>query len=292
MKYYFLINPVAGNENEKNKLQEYIKEVCDNNKLDYEIYLTKGKKDATRFTLEHKDEDCCVFACGGDGTVNEVINGAINGKVSVAIYPCGSGNDFVKMFKDSLDLNKLVNQKGRKIDTIKVGDIYAVNVVNIGFDSAVNGSVDRYKKRFKVSTAYNISIVTNLLKRINHKYKIYLDDEEVEDGKFLLMSLGNGSYYGGGFKCAPRAKLDDGLIEFCAVRKVTRLTLAKLIKVYKEGTHLENPKFKKYILYRQCKKVRIVADKMFSVTIDGENIKTNVLEASIDANSLNLIYND
>ena len=291
MKYYFLINPVAGDSSEKQKLEEYIKSVCDG-KVDYQIYHTTEKKDATRFTLEHKDESCCIFACGGDGTIHEVVNGAVNSNINVGIYPCGSGNDFVRNFKDAKNLEKLISQKSRKIDTIKVGDSYSVNVVNVGFDAAVNGAVDKYKKRFNVNTAYNISIVVNLLKKMNHKYKIYLDDELVEDGSFLLMSLGNGSYYGGGYKCAPRAKLDDGLIEFCAVRKVGRLTLSKLIKIYKEGTHLESEKFKKVIFYRQCRKVRIESERLFDVTLDGENIKTKVLEASIDPASLNVIYND
>ena len=290
MKYYFLINPTAGGK-DKTEIEAYIRGVCTNNKLDFEIYYTKGSKDATNFVIEHKNEDCCVFACGGDGTVYEVVNGAVNTNVCMGVYPCGSGNDFARYFTDASDLDKVLKNKPIKVDTLKVNDSYSINVVNLGFDAAVNGAVDKFKKRFKVTTAYNLSIITNLLKRINHKYKIIVDGEVLEEGKFLLMSLGNASYYGGGYKCAPNAILDDGLIEFCAVRKVSRFTLAKLIKVYKKGEHLTNKKFKKYIIYKQCKSVDVISDYNFEVTVDGENFRTNRLKVEIVPKSINLVCN-
>ena len=290
MKYYFLINPTSGNSDKK-QVEDYIKEVCKNKKLEFEIYYTKAKRDATTFVKEHSNEDCCIFACGGDGTVYDVVNGAIDSKVSVGVYPCGSGNDFARYFNDSANLDKVLDNKPIKVDTLKVDDKYSINVINLGFDAAVNGSVDKFKKRFSVTTAYNLSIITNLLKKINHKYKIIVDGEEFEEGKFLLMSLGNASYYGGGYKCAPNAILDDGLIEFCAVRKVSRLTLSKLISVYKKGEHLTSKKFAKYIVYKQCKSVEIISDYTFDVTMDGENFKTNKLKVEIAPKSINLVCN-
>lgn len=290
MKYYFLINPTSGN-NDKAKVESYIKEVCERKKLEFEIYYTKAKRDATTFVREHSNEDCCIFACGGDGTVYDVINGAVNTDVNVGIYPCGSGNDFAKYFTDAANLDVVLDNKPIKVDTMKVDDKYSINVINLGFDAAVNGAVDKFKKKFKVNTAYNLSILTNLLKKINHKYKIIVDGEEFEESKFLLMSLGNASYYGGGYKCAPNAKIDDGLIEFCAVRKVSRFTLAQLIGVYKKGEHLTNKKFAKYIVYKQCKSVEIISDYNFDVTMDGENFKTNRLKVEIVPGSINLVCN-
>jgi len=291
MKFYFLINPTAGS-NDKKELETYINSTCNKLNVEHEIYYTKDTDDATRFTRERKGEDCCVFACGGDGTVYDVVNGAIGNNVCVGVYPCGSGNDFARIFNEPKNLEKVLINKPRKVDTINVNGNYSINVVNIGFDSKVNYDVDKYKKKFKVSTAYNISIVTNLLKRINYPYTIKLDGEVVESGSFLLMSLGNASYYGGGYKCAPKAEIDDGLIEFCAVRKVSRFTLAKLIKVYKKGEHLENKKFKKYILYRQCKTVEIESEYEFKYTLDGETFQTKRLVATINPRSINLVCDD
>lgn len=291
MKYYFLINPIAGTTDKK-ELESYINDVCSKGNYEYEIYYTKDTDDATRFTKECVGEDCCVFACGGDGTVYDVVNGAVNSDVSVGVYPCGSGNDFSRIFNDPKNLEKILSRNPRKVDTINVNGNYSINVVNIGFDSKVNYDVDKYKKKFKVSTAYNIAIVTNLLKRINYPYTIKVDGEVLENGKFLLMSLGNASYYGGGYKCAPNAQIDDGLIEFCAVRKVSRFTLAKLIKIYKKGEHLENKKFAKYILYKRCKTVEIESDYEFKYTLDGETFQTKKLVASINPGSINLVCDD
>jgi len=287
MKYYFVINPNAGNEESKKKLLNYIEKVCFS--IDYEIYYSKSKEDIRDFVMQHKMEECTIFACGGDGTIHDVINGAINGKVNIGIYPCGSGNDFARMFKDPTNLEKLMNMDSKKVDTIRINDEYSINVVNIGFDAAVNGDVDRFKKRFSVEKAYNFSILFNILKKMNHKYKIVIDDEVIEDGPFLLMSLGNGGYYGGGYNCSPNAIIDDGLIEFCAIRKIGRFKLSKLISKYKDGTHLSDPQFKNIILYKRCKKVEIISSYKFNVTMDGENVKMNHLIAEIEEKSVNLI---
>lgn len=290
MKYYFLINPTAGGKN-KADVETYIKDVCTNNKLDFEIYYTKAKRDATKFVVDHKDEDCCVFACGGDGTVYDVVNGAVNTNVKIGVYPCGSGNDFARYFKDAKDLDTVLKQESIKVDTLKVNDVYSINVVNLGFDAAVNGSVDRFKKKFSITTAYNLSIISNIIKKMNKKYKIVIDGEVLEEGMFLLMSLGNASYYGGGYKCAPNAILDDGLLEFCAVRKISRFTLPKLINVYKKGEHLTNKKMAKYFVYKQCKCVEVISEEEFDVTVDGENFKTKNLKVTVEPKSVNLVCN-
>ena len=100
MKHVFIINPKSGKDDKKEGLLNQLKKYKD--KLDYQIYITKSSKDATRYVDEYckqYKEDVTFYACGGDGTLNEVVSGAIgHNNAIVSIYPCGSGNDFVKIY--------------------------------------------------------------------------------------------------------------------------------------------------------------------------------------------------
>ena len=100
MKYIFIINPAAGKEDSERELLNLLKERKD---FDFDVYYTKSQKDATYYIRKYRKENpdgyLCFVACGGDGTVNEVINGIYGlDNVSFGIWPCGSGNDYVKYF--------------------------------------------------------------------------------------------------------------------------------------------------------------------------------------------------
>ena len=141
MKYYFILNPAAGS-GEKGKqflaLYEKLKAL---NKYDVNIYETVGVGDSTRFVAEtctkYKDEDIYIFACGGDGTMNEVVTGVANYPNAIlGIIPTGSCNDFLKAFPgyDFMDLEKQINGEIIPCDLLKVDEFYSLNVTNIGFD--------------------------------------------------------------------------------------------------------------------------------------------------------------
>ena len=158
MKYVFIINPRAGAEDNKEQIRAAVSRLEE--KADCELYTTRGVGDATKFVRwyceEHPGEAVRFIACGGDGTVNEVFNGAVGQEnVSVACYPCGSGNDFVKAFGGAerfLDIEALVKAPTRKLDLLKVGDRYANNVVNFGFDTTVAITIN--KERAKTAEEY------------------------------------------------------------------------------------------------------------------------------------------
>jgi len=121
---------------------------------------------------------------------------------------------------------------------------------------------------------------------MSHKVQISTEDGVFYDGKILLAAIANGICYGGGFYCAPLAKVDDGLIDLIVVKKVSRFTFIKFVKYYKRGVHLEHPKLAKYIIHKKCKQVNFVSQKELSVSFDGEVIKTNKLNFSIIPNKI------
>lgn len=298
MKNIFIINHIAGPGN----IQKELKKQIDNLSKDYDIllYETKKEKDATRFVKEYLDnnpnEEVRFIACGGDGTINEVFSGAYNYKNAyVSFYPCGSGNDFVKAFdnnKSFYDIEKIINSKEYKeIDLLKVNDYYSVNVVNFGFDTTVAKQVndDREKTGHGSKFSYIKGIVKAFITSMKTNANIYVDNELLnKEGEIILASFANGKYYGGSFKCAPKAILDDGEIEVCIVKPITRIRLLTIIKTYTEGKHLDNPKLEDVVIYRRAKNIKIKSDQEIAYTLDGEIIYAKELNIDIIPHALKL----
>lgn len=297
IKYFFVINPKAGSENISKKIISKIHKIFKGTKEYYKIHITTCKEDATRFSrsiCEKESGELRFYAIGGDGTLNEVINGIIEyNNASASVLPYGTGNDFIKNFRnvDFLDLNGHVNGTKEKIDLLYAKNLNCVNLCNIGFDAKVAENMNKFKKiRFiKGRTTYTLSIFYSLIHKLHTNLEIKIDDIEVIQGDFLLCAIANGTYYGGGYKGAPLAKIDDGLIDVCMIKKVSRFKLIKLINIYKNGNHLENDEIKKYIIYRKCKNINIISKNNFSISIDGEIFKDKNLNISIKEKSFNFL---
>lgn len=281
MKHIFVINPAAGDQN----IYESLCTKLQKEHSECEIYLTQAPGDATSYVRErcrNDSEPLRFYACGGDGTLNEVINGAVGfPHASVGCYPCGSGNDFVKYYggkKYFLDPNALLNAEEREIDLIRVGDRYAVNATHFGFDSVVAKTVMnvRRKKMVGGKNAYTTGVVVGLLTAMKNRCRVWVDGELLNPkGTILLCTIANGQYVGGSFRCAPRSCNEDGMLEVCLVHPVSHVTFMRLMKDYTNGTHLENPHFAKHLEYRRGTSIRIEAPQGFLYSLDGELIAEN-----------------
>ena len=137
------------------------------------------------------------------------------------------------------------------------------------------------KRIKKIKTAYNLAIVKNLITKMSRKIIVTGDGKPFFDGKMLLATFANGAFYGGGYKCAPNALVDDGLMEMTVVRAVSRFKFISFIKYYKDGSYINNPKLTDVIAYRRAQKVVIEAEKPFEVCIDGENYLWQRVEIEI-----------
>lgn len=294
MKHVFIINPNAGIVNTYEKTFNAIYALKD--KYDITIYKTEREKDATNYIKEfynqNKNEHLRFYACGGDGTINEVLNGIMGLKnVSMTAYPCGSGNDFVKAVgggEKYCDIESLLNAKSKKIDVISVKNHqYCLNVCNFGFDSMVAKTANSLKGS-RIKNPYGIGVVKALFLGMRNKITVEVDGKVLNPkGKLLLTTLANGDYVGGKYKCAPKYKVDDGLIEVCLVHPVSVFKFLLLKKQYELGNHLNDKRFEKYISYTQAKNVKVYSDKPFDICIDGEiingtNFEIEILEKAIE----------
>lgn len=281
MKHVFIINPAAGKEDSLEALKTLLSE-----RADCEVYATTGPGDATEYIrrrcTENPDERVRFYACGGDGTLNEVANGVYGFEnASMGCYPCGSGNDFVKYFggkKVFRNIDALLEAPEEYIDLMRVDGRYAINATHFGFDSSV-ATVMKNVRRKKIiggSNAYTTGVVVSLFKAMKNKCIVRADGELLNpEGEILLCTIANGQYVGGSFRCAPRSLCNDGLLEVCVVRPVSLVTFMNLIKFYSEGLHLESPKFEKYLTYKRAKTVEIEAPEGFIYSFDGELISSS-----------------
>lgn len=296
MKNIFVVNPFAGKTNALTSIESMLAQKQD---FEYEIYVTKERGDATAFVkrkCEESDEDIRFFSCGGDGTLNEVASGCVgHSNAILAIYPSGSGNDYVKYYggkEQFLDIDNLLEGRETKIDIIQVGDRYAVNACHFGLDSAVAKTMNavRHKKIIGGRNAYNTGVLKALFTAMKTKCKVIGDGEPLNEDKILLCTVANGKYVGGSYKSSPRSRNDDGLMEVCCVKPVSIFKFLNLIKVYKEGTHLENEKLKKYLEYRRCKRVEIIGgQKNFAISLDGEIVEGDRFEVNVLEKELRFI---
>ena len=195
MKHIFVINPAAGKTNVTEALLPRLHALFVGREEELETYLTTGVGDATRFVKERCAASCGehlrFYSCGGDGTMNEVLQGLAGcANVAMGIVPCGSGNDFVRSFPecDFSDLELQINAEERPIDLIRFNDQWSANICNAGLDADVCKNMSRYKRLPLVSGsgAYIMALIAAFFRPMGKKAHIVLDDGRVAlDGEIL-----------------------------------------------------------------------------------------------------------
>jgi diacylglycerol kinase (ATP) len=283
--YRFIINPTAG-KHRSDLIERAIEARFA--KLGahlFEIHRTERPGHATeiaRAIAERDGADAFIFACGGDGTLNEVVNGIAGTGAVLGVLPCGTGNDFVRSVYTTRDpvaiLEKIGSHQLRDIDAARFNDHLFVNVASLGFDTIVG-----LKAKAMVAKAPWIGGISYLFAAIaglagTHVFpmSIALETEDasgeaktvVREEPFTLMAVCNGGYYGGGFHPAPVADISDGFLNVCVVRKLGTLKILALIPKYAGGTHMGNPAVTMYKARKGT--IRKVGDKL-AVNCDGES---------------------
>lgn len=293
-KFIFVINPKAGKNARAMSFISAIESACKAYNVEYEIYITKAVGDAREFVSE-KCKNLCeptrFYACGGDGTINEVINGTVGCPLAkVGILPLGSGNDYIKAFPkvDFLDMVAQINGTPTPVDLIKVGDRYVANMCNIGFDAKVGGNFVKFKRIPGVSgkMAYALSVVDCFLKKISSDMTITMDDGTEIHDQMLLCCVSKGKYCGGQYLASPKAQLSDGYMDVCPIKKISRTQFLKFFDLYKHGRHIDNPDLAKWVSYHKVKKMTIKSQEKIPFAYDGDVVYlsgTTVFELVPDA---------
>ena len=280
MKHIFIVNPVSGG-GKALKIVQNINKVCIEKGFEYEIHFTEKAGDATKIAKKYRFSQNVIYSVGGDGTLNEVVNGIVGSKNMLGVIPCGSGNDFYKtleIMEDPLPL----------IDVGKVNNKYFINIVSIGIDAEVADNVSKMKKiKIPTSQIYNASIVYTFFKYRFKNIDVEIDENNVRKGKCTILTVCNGRVYGGGYKIAPEALLNDGYFDVYFVDKIRKPFIPRIIAMLKNGTHESH----KNVHKSKATKIKFKCRYDLICNVDGEIIVDNKFNIKLLKSAL-LIYND
>ena len=294
-KFFFIVNTTAGRGKTGRKVTGLIKKLNEHN-LNFEIEITKAPKHAitlARDAIKHGYRK--IVAAGGDGTVNEVLNGIMlshrSESVMFGIIPKGGGNDFAHYFHIPHTLEKalevLTREKTTYVDVGKIEDYYFGNALGIGFDAKVaeNSKKIRYLNGMP---RYFTAVLMTLIRNKSYKMKVKISDEEI-DSEFLMLTVGNCRFSGSGFQLTPDAKADDGIFDLCLIDKINRRRILKVLPTVIPGKHLKEPE----VTIKRSSFIEISSEQKLPVYFDGEipDLKDSQhLKIELLPKKINLIY--
>ncbi len=268
-KYKLIANPGAGRGRSGSVVSRTIA-AFDRRGAAFDLEMTQGPGDAAKIARRALQDYDVIVVVGGDGSVNEVLPGmAFSGK-PLAIVPGGSGNDFIKALNIPASIEQAVavifEGAGRVIDLGRINGRYFANAVGLGFDAAVNRASYRVNHRKQGFGLYLRALITMLGKFEPVRMRIIVNDNSFDENVFLL-TAGNGTTVGGGFRLTPDAVIDDGLLDVTLVRPlgVPRL-LWHLPKVFLGRIG----KVEKYASLWRTQKLVIECSGPVPIHVDGE----------------------
>ena len=294
MKHIFIINPAAGSRDRTQEYAPMIRHACNTRDLDFEIAISKCPGDCTRLAREAAEsgEEVRLYACGGDGTLNEVMAGAAGyPNAAITVFSSGSGNDFVKIFDDPkafFELERLLDAEETTFDLIDCNGDLSINICSVGLDARIGTDVSNYKRLPLLHgfRAYAASTVVNVIRGISEHYKVEVNGETLDD-KFTFICVCNGRYYGGGFNPIPEADPADGKLDVLLVKHVSRAQVPFIIGKYKDGRYKELEKFARYL---QTDAIKITCDGPTAINLDGELRTSTVAEFKVAEKKIRFFY--
>jgi YegS/Rv2252/BmrU family lipid kinase len=303
-EWLVIVNPNAGNGRGK-KDWEKIFTLLRKLDISLEVKFTEKKGHAIDLTLNAISEGFRkIITVGGDGTLNEVVNGVFTNRsclttdIVLSLIPVGTGNDWGRMFGIPLDYEKAVKIIGENKTMLHdIGLVsfyngtekknrYFINIAGLGFESVVVRKTNLQKdKGHGGKLIYLCNLITSLLSYNNTKAEIIIDGEIIHADVFSL-NVGNGRYCGGGMRQTPRALPDDGLLDVTIINGMGKFEIIRNLKILYDGTILRHPKIDGY----KCKNIKVSSESVMYAEADGESLGQTPAEFSIIPEGINIVY--
>lgn len=262
MKYIFIINPTSGKGLGK-RIGKNIEEYMKTTSLDYVIHYTSFSKEATKIARSYRKGHNIIYSVGGDGTLNEVLNGIVGSKNYLGVIPAGSGNDFYRVIKT-------MNEEYFQIDLGKVNKLYFINIASVGVDAEVANNIELMKqKHIPLPLLYPSSILYTFFnfKFNNLEFKL---NHQTKKGIYTMITVCNGKYYGNGILASPNSDLQDKNFDIYFVDQMPKTELPRFLSYLKKGKHEILPSVHK----RLSNKLIISSKQDLICNIDGEIIRS------------------
>ena len=279
--YSIVINPTSGKGAALKKLEK-LEELLQKRSIAYRVDRTEKSGDAQKLATKAVIDGLTgVIAVGGDGTFSEVVHGVKESGLEVILAPNGTGNDFVRMFKLPKDtvaaVEKQLDSPTRYIDIAKCNDRYFLNVIGCGFDVEVLRVVEQIKDRTSALGAYLTGAYSAIKNYRPMDVTLAKDDGSEETHAATVVSVGNGTFIGGGMKAIPGACVDDGLLDVMTIGTVKRWAIYGLLLLFAAGLHVW---LKKLVKIERCRKVHINSNDLY-LQADGEIFRADDVVLSV-----------
>jgi YegS/Rv2252/BmrU family lipid kinase len=284
MHTLLLVNPVAGGGRGE-KISKRSLGLLKAQGLNVDLQLTQSPGHAGQLAQAATDKGYQqIIVCGGDGTINEAVNGLKGNRINLGIIPCGRGNDLARYLGIPTKLKQACHicAQGRfvELDLVQINQRYCCSNTYVGLAAEVNKLANKSHYRHKGKGTYPyLHALWNVLPRFK-SYQLKIEhDSGVYEGQMLMAVVGNISSFGGGLQITPNAVADDGLLDICIVETVSRRRLLYSVPAVFKGTHLKYD----FVKYLRSSKIRISAHAPLDIYADGEFIQK--LPADIQVHS-------
>ncbi len=281
MKHIFILNSFTLND-ETQSVKTKIEQYCKEHNIDYIIEINSPDYETPTILEKYKNDKAIIIGVGGDGIINRILNGIIDTENILGFIPYGTGNDFYKTFKDQLI------DEFNKCDIIKINNKYFINTACFGIDAQVANNKNIIKTiLIPKKQKYNLALLYNFFKYKCLKFKVELDEREMEE-YFTTIVIANGRYYGSGYNIGPTSELNDGLFELYLAPKMNKFNMLKLILKMKKGKHENSPFLSKH----KTNKVKISSPNNMVANIDGEELEDKVFDIELHPEAVTIYHNE
>ncbi len=301
--WYIIVNPNAGRKKGKHDWRK-ISGLFDTHGISYNYVFTKAKHHAIELAIKAIEAGRKKFiVVGGDGTMNEVVNGIFTQKtvptteITLGMITVGTGNDWGRMFNIPMDYDaaiRIIKEESTFLQDAGVIKFYSgtdlekryfINIAGLGFDAVVIKRSNMYKDKGKSSKMlYLWTLLRSLLSYRHTSTSIEIDGKKIQNDTFTI-SLGIGKYSGGGMMQTPGAIADDGLFEMTIVKRMRKGEVIRSLKRLYNGTILDHPKVEGYT----GKNIRIDSDPLIHLEADGESLGHSPMEFDIIPRSIKIV---
>jgi YegS/Rv2252/BmrU family lipid kinase len=301
--WYVIVNPNAGVRKGQRDWPK-IKSLLDESGLSYESVITKHAGDAIELAMHSIVAGYRqILVVGGDGTLNEVINGIFlqesvpSNEVTIGMITVGTGNDWSRMYhiphhyRQAIEVvsrgHTFLQDAGKVtyMDDKEPRERYFVNLAGMGFDAQVAKRTNQKKAEGKGGVAaYLVNLLRSLINYQPTIIHVDIDGKKIS-APFFSMGVGIGKYNGGGMMQAPHAVADDGQLAITLIRKVSKLKVVRSIKLLYDGSFIKLPEVTTYF----GKQIQVHGERDIMLEADGESLGTSPFTFSVIPGSIRVI---
>ncbi len=292
MRHLFVVNPAAGRKRDS---AAFVRRL-DHLSFPHDVVFTRGPGDARELSRRaiRDGEPVRLYACGGDGTLNEVANAAAGvPHAAVTNVPLGTGNDFLKLFGPEYrrlfsDLEALARGPQASFDLMECQGLLGLDVICCGLDARVAAGVHRFKRLPLVSgpLAYLLSLGEQIPRGLSRQLQVEMGDFHWS-GQAIVLCICNGRHYGGGFMPVPDAMPDDGILDMLLIPQVPFLTFVRFVGAYARGQYRKYPQ---YVRAFHGQSITFSSPRPLTVVVDGEVRRGKRFTVKLSGKKLNFFY--